>query len=45
MVAGMKMTAFWDIVPCSLTEVDRCFRGVYFLHCQGDPIDGASTHL
>jgi hypothetical protein len=22
MVADMKMTAFWDIVPCSLIEVD-----------------------
>jgi hypothetical protein len=31
----MKMTAFWDIAPCSLAEVDRCFRGVYCLHHQG----------
>jgi hypothetical protein len=23
MAASMKMTAFWDIVPCSLGEVDR----------------------
>jgi len=30
------MTAFWDIVPCSLVEVDRCFRGAYWLHHQGD---------
>jgi hypothetical protein len=22
----MKMTAFWDIAPCSLVEVDRCFK-------------------
>jgi hypothetical protein len=27
----MKMTAFWDIVPCSLVEVDRRFRGEYFI--------------
>jgi hypothetical protein len=27
-VASMK-TAFWDIVPCSLVEVDQHFRGVY----------------
>jgi hypothetical protein len=26
-----KMTAFWDIVPCSLV-VDRRFRGVYYFH-------------
>jgi hypothetical protein len=30
----MKMTAFWDVTPCSLVEVDRRFRGVYcFYHC------------
>jgi hypothetical protein len=34
--ASMKMTAFWDIVPCSLVEVDRRFRG---------PDDGGSTNL
>jgi hypothetical protein len=22
----LKITAFWDIAPCSLVEVDRCFR-------------------
>jgi hypothetical protein len=32
---SMKMTAFWDTVPYSLAEVDRCFRGVYCLHYQG----------
>jgi hypothetical protein len=31
----LKMTAFSDIVPCSL-EADRRFRGVYRLHHQGD---------
>jgi hypothetical protein len=46
MAANMKMTAFWDIVPCSLVEVDRRFRGAYCLHHQGDegPDDGGSTH-
>jgi hypothetical protein len=29
------MTAFWDIIPCSLVEVDQCFRGAYSLHHQG----------
>jgi hypothetical protein len=31
-----KMTAFWDVVPRSLVEVDRHFRGVYCLHHQDD---------
>jgi hypothetical protein len=35
MAAGMKVTAFWDIAPCSLIEVERRFRGVYCLHHQG----------
>jgi hypothetical protein len=26
------MTAFWDIAPCSLVEVDRRFTGTYCLH-------------
>jgi hypothetical protein len=29
--ASTKMTAFWDIEPCSLVEVDRRFRGAYCL--------------
>jgi hypothetical protein len=36
----MKMTAFWDVAPCSLVEVDRRFRGAFcHLHQQG------RTHL
>jgi hypothetical protein len=31
----MKITAFWDIAPCRLVEVDRRFRGSYYLHHQG----------
>jgi hypothetical protein len=27
-----KMTAFWNITPCTLVEVDRHFRGAYCLH-------------
>jgi hypothetical protein len=34
--ANVKMTAFWDIEPRSLVEVDRRFRGAYCLHHQGD---------
>jgi hypothetical protein len=32
----MKMTAFYDIAPCSLVGVDPLFRGAYCLHHQGD---------
>jgi hypothetical protein len=44
--AGMKMIALWDIVLCSLVEVDQCFRGAYCLHHQGVHTDeGGSKHL
>jgi len=33
---SMKMTAFWDIAPRSLVEVDRRFRDAQCLHHQGD---------
>jgi hypothetical protein len=23
----MKITVFWDVTPCNLVEVYRCFRG------------------
>jgi hypothetical protein len=42
----MKMTVFWDVVPCSLVEIHRCFRGAYCLHHQNDrPHDGGSKHF
>jgi hypothetical protein len=28
----LKFRVFWDVVPCSHVEVDRRFRGAYFLH-------------
>jgi hypothetical protein len=31
----MKMTTFSDVTPCSLVELGRRFRGMYFLHHQG----------
>jgi allophanate hydrolase subunit 1 len=34
----VKMTAFWDIVSCSLVEVDVCFRDVYCFRHQGDEL-------
>jgi hypothetical protein len=33
---SMKFTVFWDVAPCRDVEDDRCFRGVYCLHHQGD---------
>jgi hypothetical protein len=45
----MKMAAFWDIVLCSLTEVDQCFRDVRCLHCQGallmDAVHTSETYV
>jgi hypothetical protein len=35
-------TAFWDIAPCSLVEVDQHFRSAYCLHHHPDE---GSTHL
>jgi hypothetical protein len=32
---SLKTVALWNITPCSLMEVDRCFRGTYCLHHQG----------
>jgi hypothetical protein len=33
-VVSVKMTAFWNVAPCSLVEIDRRFRGAYCLHHQ-----------
>jgi hypothetical protein len=41
--ANVKITAFWDVAPCSVVEIGRRFKGAYCLHHQGD--DGSSTHL
>jgi hypothetical protein len=29
---SMKFRVFWDVMPCSQVDVDRRFRGVYWLH-------------
>jgi hypothetical protein len=36
--ANMKTTAFLDVAPCCLTEVDRRFRGAFCLNHQRDEI-------
>jgi hypothetical protein len=35
MVANMKMTVFWDVVPCSLTEIDQQFGQSISMRLQG----------
>jgi hypothetical protein len=35
-VTLLKMTVFWDVVPCCLVEVYRRFRRACCLHQQGD---------
>jgi hypothetical protein len=39
----LKMTALWDVAPCSVVKADGRFRGAYCLHQQGD--DKGCTHL
>jgi hypothetical protein len=34
--ARVKTAAVWNIAPCSIVEVDWCFRDAYCLHYQGD---------
>jgi hypothetical protein len=36
MAASMNTIACWEIAPCNILVVDRRFRGVYYLHYQGD---------
>jgi hypothetical protein len=36
--AIMKITAFYDIAPCSLIEIDRRFTDAHCLHHQGGEI-------
>jgi hypothetical protein len=36
MMESLKMTAFRDVVLCSLVEVDQCFKGAYWLYRQGN---------
>jgi hypothetical protein len=39
----LKMTAFRDIQPCTLVDVDPRFGGAYYLHHRPD--DGGSMNL
>jgi hypothetical protein len=31
-----KDNSFWDVMPCSLVEVDQSFRDTYYPHYQSD---------
>jgi hypothetical protein len=42
--ASMKFRVFWDVLLCSLTDVDRRFRGACCLH-HYRPDDGGDTYL
>jgi hypothetical protein len=35
---ALKMTAFWNIAPCSHVGVGQRFRGAYCLHYQSDAL-------
>jgi hypothetical protein len=35
--------SFWDIAPCSLVEIDRCFRGEYCFHHRSDMTEALHT--
>jgi hypothetical protein len=41
---NLKMTAFWDVTPCSLVEVDLRFRGEYCLHHHDAVHDCTALH-
>jgi hypothetical protein len=34
--ASMNVAVFRDVAPCNLVDVDRCFKGAYCVHHQGD---------
>jgi hypothetical protein len=41
----MKMGVFWNVVPCSLVDTDRRFRGAYCLHHQDEILTDVSEVL
>jgi hypothetical protein len=43
-IVRIKLRVFWDVVPCSHVEVDRCFRVAYCLHRHRHD-EGGSTPL
>jgi hypothetical protein len=43
MVASLKITVFWDVVAWTLVKPDRRFKGLYYLHYQGEIVQAMST--
>jgi hypothetical protein len=39
------MAVFWDVVPCSMVEIGRRFRGAYCFHHQSNIPEDSSTFL
>jgi hypothetical protein len=39
-----KMTAFWDVVPYSVIEIDQSFRAASIIMAT-HPVDGGNNHL
>jgi len=33
-VMTVMISAFWEVVPCSLAEIYRCFGGTHCLHLE-----------
>jgi hypothetical protein len=32
MATSMKMAVLWNVAQYDLVDIDKCFRGAYFLH-------------
>jgi hypothetical protein len=39
----MKIAVFWDVTPCSLVEVYRCYRSVYCVCHYGSLVSACLT--
>jgi hypothetical protein len=40
-IVTIKITMFWNVTPCSLIEVQRCFGGTYCSHLHGRRVSQA----
>jgi hypothetical protein len=41
----LKSRVFWEVILCSLVKVHLFFRGLYYLHPQGQKVSHASRKL
>jgi hypothetical protein len=42
---GLKMTVFWNVVPSSMLDTDRYFRGAYCLHSDEKSLSETSVSI